>query len=145
MSANYLPEVLETTEAERLATGFTFTEGPLWHPEGFYYFVDLRANKLYRIVPGGQPQLVRHRAGQPQAPQQPGREVGGHERIGPRLERLACRVGDDGSGRCAVVSGDGSGGGACPRCRAQCRVDALRRVLERRHRDRQIQLRTAQQ
>jgi hypothetical protein len=25
-SANYLPEVLETTEAERLATGFTFTE-----------------------------------------------------------------------------------------------------------------------
>jgi ABC-type sugar transport system ATPase subunit len=24
--------VLETTEAERLATGFIFTEGPLWHP-----------------------------------------------------------------------------------------------------------------
>ena len=30
-TANYLPEVLETTEAERLATGFIFTEGPLWH------------------------------------------------------------------------------------------------------------------
>jgi hypothetical protein len=29
---NYLPDVLETTEAERLATGFIFTEGPLWHP-----------------------------------------------------------------------------------------------------------------
>jgi hypothetical protein len=27
-SANYLPEVLETTEAERLAAGFIFTEGP---------------------------------------------------------------------------------------------------------------------
>ncbi len=26
-AANYLPEVLETTEAERLATGFIFTEG----------------------------------------------------------------------------------------------------------------------
>jgi hypothetical protein len=26
-TANYLPEVLETTEAERLATGFVFTEG----------------------------------------------------------------------------------------------------------------------
>src|ERR1700730_4251153 len=25
---NYLPDVLETTEAERLATGFIFTEGP---------------------------------------------------------------------------------------------------------------------
>lgn len=59
MSANYLPDVLETTEAERLATGFTFTEGPLWHPDGFYYFVDLRQNKLYRIVPGQKPELVR--------------------------------------------------------------------------------------
>ena len=28
---NYLPGVLETTEAEHLATGFIFTEGPLWH------------------------------------------------------------------------------------------------------------------
>ena len=27
-AANTLPEVLETTEAERLATGFIFTEGP---------------------------------------------------------------------------------------------------------------------
>ena len=32
-AANYLPEVLETTEAERLATGFIFTEGALWHPD----------------------------------------------------------------------------------------------------------------
>jgi gluconolactonase len=57
--ANYLPEILETTAPERLATGFKFTEGPLWHPEGFYYFVDLRSNKLYRIVPGKTPELVR--------------------------------------------------------------------------------------
>ena len=34
-TANYLPDVLETTEPERLATGFIFTEGPLWHPDGF--------------------------------------------------------------------------------------------------------------
>ena len=33
-SANYLPEVLETTEAEQLATGFIFTEDPKWHPDG---------------------------------------------------------------------------------------------------------------
>src|SRR3712207_3710340 len=54
-----LHDILETTEAERLATGFKFTEGPLWHPEGFYYFVDLRSNKLYRITPGREPELVR--------------------------------------------------------------------------------------
>jgi gluconolactonase len=62
-NANYLPEILETTEAERLATGFTFTEGPLWHPDGFYYFVDLRANKLYKITPGQKPELVRETEG----------------------------------------------------------------------------------
>src|SRR3954469_4162058 len=58
-AANYLPDVLETTEAVRLDTGFTFTEGPLWHPDGFYYFVDLRPGKLYRITPGQKPELVR--------------------------------------------------------------------------------------
>ena len=58
-AANDLPDVLETTKAERLATGFKFTEGPLWHPDGFYYFVDLRSNKLYRITPGQEPVLVR--------------------------------------------------------------------------------------
>ena len=42
MPANDLPDVLETTDAERLATGFLFTEGPLWHPDGYWYFVDLR-------------------------------------------------------------------------------------------------------
>jgi sugar lactone lactonase YvrE len=50
-ATNYLPDVLETTEPERLATGFLFTEGPLWHPDGFWYFVDLRRNRLHRLTP----------------------------------------------------------------------------------------------
>src|SRR5258708_19733905 len=58
-AANYLPEVLETTEAERLATGFVFTEGPLWHPEDYWYFVDIRQNKLFRMTPGKIPEVVR--------------------------------------------------------------------------------------
>src|SRR3954465_4645202 len=58
-TANYLPEVLEITEAERLATGFIFTEGPLWHPDGYWYFVDLRRNQLLRLTPGKEPELVR--------------------------------------------------------------------------------------
>jgi len=60
---NDLPEVLETTEAERLATGFLFTEGPLWHPDGYWYFVDIRQNKLYRLTPGQAPEVVRDTAG----------------------------------------------------------------------------------
>jgi gluconolactonase len=58
MSNKDIPDILETTDAERLATGFTFTEGPLWHPDGFYYFVDLRVNRLHKIIPGQKPELV---------------------------------------------------------------------------------------
>jgi gluconolactonase len=57
-ATNYLPDALETTEAERLATGFIFTEGPLWHPEGYWYFVDIRQNKLFRLTPGKEPEVV---------------------------------------------------------------------------------------
>ena len=59
-----LPQILETGEAERLATGFVFTEGPLWHPDGFYYFVDVRASRFYRFRPGGQPELLRENTGE---------------------------------------------------------------------------------
>ena len=46
--ADALSTILETTQAERLATGFGFTEGPLWDPtNGCYYFVDLRRNRLH--------------------------------------------------------------------------------------------------
>ena len=55
MSPNYLPEVLETTEAECLADGFIFTEGPLWHPQDYWYFVDIRQNKLFRLTAGKGP------------------------------------------------------------------------------------------
>jgi len=60
---NYLPDVLETTAAGRLATGFIFTEGPLWHPGGYWYFVDLRRNRLFRLTPGKEPELVRNTIG----------------------------------------------------------------------------------
>src|SRR5499433_2996264 len=63
MSENGLERLLEPGEPQRLATGFVFTEGPLWHPEGFYYFVDVRASKLYRITPGKAPELLREDTG----------------------------------------------------------------------------------
>lgn len=59
-----IAEILESIEPERLATGFGFTEGPLWHPDGFYYFVDIRANRLYRLRPGGTPEVVREHTGE---------------------------------------------------------------------------------
>ena len=58
-----LSDILETTEFQKLAGGFVFTEGPLWHPDGFYYFVDVRDSKLFRIVPGEAHQLIRQTTG----------------------------------------------------------------------------------
>src|SRR5207237_995435 len=59
-----LSQIVEPGEAERLATGFTFTEGPLYHPDGFYYFVDVRESKFYRIRPGGAAELLRENTGE---------------------------------------------------------------------------------
>ena len=40
--------VAEGAELERLGTGFTFTEGPLWNPEGFLLFSDMPADTRRR-------------------------------------------------------------------------------------------------
>jgi gluconolactonase len=58
-----LAAILDTPEAERLATGFVFTEGPLWQPDGYFYFVDVRASKLYRVTPGRAPEVLREQTG----------------------------------------------------------------------------------
>jgi gluconolactonase len=38
---------------ETLATGFGFTEGPVWDPSGFVYVSDEEINKIYRVYPDG--------------------------------------------------------------------------------------------
>ena len=58
-----LAAILDTREAERLATGFVFTEGPLWHPDGYFFFVDVRASMLYRVTPGRSPEVLREKTG----------------------------------------------------------------------------------
>jgi gluconolactonase len=62
--ADDLSAILDSSEAERLATGFVFTEGPLWHPDGFYYFVDVRKSMFYRLKPGGKPEVLRENTGE---------------------------------------------------------------------------------
>jgi sugar lactone lactonase YvrE len=58
-----LSSIVESAEAECLATGFVFTEGPLWHPDGYWLFVDVRASRIYRLSPGGQPEVIRDPSG----------------------------------------------------------------------------------
>ena len=61
-----LADILETTQLQKVADGFVFTEGPLWHPDGFYTFVDIRRNngELHRLVPGKPAELVRKDTGE---------------------------------------------------------------------------------
>lgn len=61
--ANDLSGIVESAMAERLATGFVFTEGPLWHPDGYLLFVDIRRAQILRLVPGGQPEIIRENSG----------------------------------------------------------------------------------
>jgi gluconolactonase len=58
-----LSDILETTNFEKVAGGFVFTEGPVWHPDGFFYFVDVRGSGLFRITLGQPHQLVRKTEG----------------------------------------------------------------------------------
>ena len=39
------------TKVEKIADGFQFTEGPVWHPDGYLLFSDPNTNTIYRYDP----------------------------------------------------------------------------------------------
>lgn len=57
--SNGLSDILESPEPERLATGFVFTEGPLWYSAGYFLFVDIRTGLTRKLTPGGEAEVVR--------------------------------------------------------------------------------------
>ena len=48
---------------EKLADGFLFTEGPVWHPDGYLLFSDPNANTIYRWTPDGGLSIFRTKSG----------------------------------------------------------------------------------
>jgi sugar lactone lactonase YvrE len=48
---------------EEIASGFGFTEGPLWHPDGHLLFNDIPRAQSWRVVPGQDPELIRENTG----------------------------------------------------------------------------------
>jgi gluconolactonase len=48
---------------EKLAGGFQFTEGPVWHPDGYLLFSDPNANTIYRWSPDGAVSVYRPKSG----------------------------------------------------------------------------------
>ena len=48
---------------EKLATGFQFTEGPVWHRDGYLLFSDPNANVIYSWHPNGNVAIYRTKSG----------------------------------------------------------------------------------
>ena len=61
------PKVNEIVPAgakiEKLAGGFQFIEGPIWHPDGYLLFSDPNANTIYRWTPDGAVSVFRSKSG----------------------------------------------------------------------------------
>jgi gluconolactonase len=55
--------VAPTARIERLASGFGFTEGPVWSPDGYLLFSDPNDNLIYRWTPDGQVSVHRTKSG----------------------------------------------------------------------------------
>jgi len=50
------------TKIEKVATGFKFIEGPMWH-QGRLWFSDLVGNKLYAVSPDGKVEMLLNHSG----------------------------------------------------------------------------------
>jgi len=53
---------LADVHVERAASGYKFTEGPIWSREGFLLFSDIPNNKIFRSVPGKAPEVFREQS-----------------------------------------------------------------------------------
>jgi gluconolactonase len=57
--------VPKDAQIEKVAGGFSFTEGPLWRPDGHLWFSDVVGNKLRSVTPDGQVTLLIDQSGGP--------------------------------------------------------------------------------
>ena len=54
--AETLADLVPEQDPVTISEGFQFTEGPVWHPDGFLLFSDIPASTIYRYVPGAAPE-----------------------------------------------------------------------------------------
>ena len=53
LSPRFRELISSSAELQRVATGFGFTEGPMWDPAGFLYVSDETINKIFRVYKNG--------------------------------------------------------------------------------------------
>jgi len=51
-------QIVGDSKLETVASGFGFTEGPMWDPAGFLYVSDETINKIFRVHPDGKKEEV---------------------------------------------------------------------------------------
>ncbi len=64
LKQNNLREILApNTQVEKIPGSFKFTEGPLWHPDGFLLFSDIQADTIYKWQPKQKVKIFRQPSG----------------------------------------------------------------------------------
>jgi gluconolactonase len=58
LSPAFWEVVDRNAKLETVATGFGFTEGPMWDPAGFLYVSDEEINKIFKVFPDGRKEDV---------------------------------------------------------------------------------------
>ena len=58
LSPKFQDLISSDAKLETVATGFGFTEGPMWDPAGFLYVSDETINKIFRVYPDGKKEEV---------------------------------------------------------------------------------------
>ena len=58
LSPKFLELIGRDAKLETVATGFGFTEGPMWDPAGFLYVSDETINKIFRVYANGKKEEV---------------------------------------------------------------------------------------
>src|SRR6202166_3854378 len=53
LSPKFEELIAANAKLETVATGFGFTEGPMWDPAGFLYVSGETINKIFRVYPNG--------------------------------------------------------------------------------------------
>src|SRR5579872_6355944 len=72
--------VPKDAQIEKVGSGFQFTEGPLWRPDGHLWFSDVMGNVVRSITPSGQVEvLIQNSGGQSSAP--PGSFIGSNAMV----------------------------------------------------------------
>ena len=62
--AEDLSHIVESFEITLVASGLVFTEGPVWHPDGYLVFSEIGGPyQIWKLVPGGARELIRDGTG----------------------------------------------------------------------------------